>query len=65
MIEELKEAGVVQGSSSDFASPTLLVAKKTGEKRLCVDFQALNKITKKDRYPRPLIDDQGTAYTSR
>lgn len=58
VIEELKQAGIVVDSNSDYASPILLVRKKTGERQLCVDYRALNRMTKKDRYPLPLIDDQ-------
>ncbi|XP_077534640.1 uncharacterized protein LOC144146572 [Haemaphysalis longicornis] len=58
MIEELKQAGIVVDSTSDHASPILLVRKKKGELRICVDYRALNRVTKKDRYPLPLIDDQ-------
>ncbi|XP_064462728.1 uncharacterized protein LOC135373461 [Ornithodoros turicata] len=58
IVRELEEAGIVKESNSEFASPILLVTKKTGEKRLCVDLRALNRITKKESYPLPLIDDQ-------
>lgn len=57
-INELKEAGIVEDSFSPFASPILLVRKKNGEERLCVDYRALNKNMKKDKFPLPLIDDQ-------
>ncbi|XP_064292537.1 uncharacterized protein LOC135309870, partial [Plodia interpunctella] len=58
MVQEMIDAGIVQESSSPYASPIVLVRKKTGDKRLCVDYRALNKRTKKDHYPLPLIDDQ-------
>lgn len=58
MVQEMVDAGIVKESSSPYASPIVLVKKKTGEKRLCVDYRALNKRTKKDHYPLPLIDDQ-------
>lgn len=58
MIMDLKKADVIEESSSPYASPIILVRKKTGEVRMCVDYRALNKITIKDRYPIPLIDDQ-------
>lgn len=41
----------------EFASPILLVKKKDGSDRLCVDYRALNRITVRDRYPLPLIED--------
>lgn len=58
MVQEMLDAGIVQESSSPYASPIVLVKKKTGDRRLCVDYRALNKRTKKDHYPLPLIDDQ-------
>lgn len=58
MIQELEEAGIVRQSMSNYASPILLVRKKTGDHRLCIDFRALNKKTVKEHYPLPRIDDQ-------
>lgn len=58
MIDEMKGAGIVEDSTSEFASPILLVRKKSGEFRLCVDYRELNKLTVKDHYPLPRIDDQ-------
>ncbi|KAF3773917.1 Transposon Ty3-G Gag-Pol polyprotein [Nymphaea thermarum] len=46
------EQGTIQPSRSPFASPPLLVRKKDGNWRFCVDLCALNAITMKDRYPR-------------
>ena len=43
--------------SSPYGAPVLFVKKKDGSLRLCVDFRSLNKITKKNRYPLPLISD--------
>ncbi|XP_033312187.1 uncharacterized protein K02A2.6-like [Bombus bifarius] len=57
-IDELIKAKIVRPSNSPFASPILLVKKKDGSDRLCVDFRALNKNTVADRYPLPLIADQ-------
>lgn len=58
MIVEMIDADIVCESNSVYASPILLVKKKTGEKRLCVDYRALNNKTRKKHYPLPLIDDQ-------
>lgn len=58
MVQELEDSGIVKESSSDYASPVILVRKKTGDYRLCVDFRALNKKTVKEHYPLPRIDDQ-------
>lgn len=58
MIQEMTEHGIVRESTSPYASPIVLVQKKTGEKRLCVDYRALNRKTKKEHYPLPRIEDQ-------
>ena len=49
--------GFIRPSSSTHAAPVLFVHKKDGSLRLCINFQGLNKITKKDRYPLPHISD--------
>lgn len=53
----LKE-GIIQPSNSDYASPIVLVKKKNGATRLCVDYRKLNEKVIKNRYPLPLIEDQ-------
>ncbi|XP_059055505.1 uncharacterized protein LOC131849440 [Achroia grisella] len=58
MVQEMMDAGIVRETSSPYASPIVLVQKKTGEKRLCIDYRALNRRTKKDHYPLPRIEDQ-------
>ncbi|KMQ91095.1 blastopia polyprotein [Lasius niger] len=57
-IDEWLRNGIVQPSISEYASPVVLVKKKDGTSRLCVDFRLLNKKIVKDRYPLPLIEDQ-------
>ena len=57
MVEEIEEQGVVQPSASPWTSPVVLVAKKDGSTRLCVDYRRLNSVTRKDVYPLPRIDD--------
>ena len=47
---------------SPWAAPIVLVQKKTGDVRLCVDFRKLNAITKKDSFPLPRIDDRCTRF---
>lgn len=49
--------GWIQESDSEAGAPILFVAKKDGSLRLCVDYRALNKITRKNRYPLPLIGE--------
>ncbi|KAL0829563.1 hypothetical protein ABMA28_003074 [Loxostege sticticalis] len=58
MVTELLEYGIIQPSTSPYASPIVLVRKKTGDYRMCIDYRALNKKTVKENYPMPLIDDQ-------
>lgn len=58
MIRELLDADIIRESHSVYASPILLVNKKDGGIRMCVDYRALNKLTKKIKYPLPRIDDQ-------
>lgn len=55
--QDLLDKGIIRRSNSEYASPIILVKKRDGSDRLCVDYRALNRITVKDRYPLPLIDD--------
>ena len=57
LIEELKSSDMVEDCHSPYASPILLIRKSSGEMRMCVDYRALNKLTVKDHYPIPRIDD--------
>jgi len=56
-INENLNTGFICPTASSHAAPVLFVKKKDGSLCLCVDFRGLNKITKKDRYPLPLISD--------
>lgn len=56
-VKEMLQDDVIQPSRSPWASPVVLVEKKDGTLRFCVDYRKLNKITKKDVYPLPRIDD--------
>ena len=52
---DLLEKGFIRASTSPAASPVLFVRKPGGGLRFCVDYRALNALTRKDRYPLPLI----------
>ncbi|GJY52988.1 putative reverse transcriptase domain-containing protein [Tanacetum coccineum] len=54
---ELSDKGFIRPSSSPWGAPVLFVKKKDGSFRMCIDYQELNKLTVKNRYPLPRIDD--------
>lgn len=56
-VQEMAAAGLIERSDSPWCSPVVLVAKKDGTKRFCVDYRALNSVTVKDAYPLPRMDD--------
>ncbi|GBM61439.1 hypothetical protein AVEN_96552-1 [Araneus ventricosus] len=56
-VQRMLKEDVIQPSDSPWSSPVVLVRKKNGEWRFCVNYTRLNKITKKDVYPLPRIDD--------
>ena len=56
-IEHMQTAGVIQPSASPWASPVVMVRKKDGAHRFCIDYRQLNAVTKADTYPLPRIDD--------
>ena len=56
-IDDMLDSEVIRRSKSPWSFPVVIVDKKDGSKRFCVDFRRLNKITKKNSYPLPLIDD--------
>eukprot|EP00731_Ephydatia_muelleri_P034748 Em0075g1a len=57
LIQDMLKKDVIQPSSSPWASPVVIVQKKDGSYRFCVDYRKINTITRKDAYPLPRIDD--------
>nr|GEZ18622.1 putative reverse transcriptase domain-containing protein [Tanacetum cinerariifolium] len=56
-LQELSDKGFIRPSSSPWGAPVLFVKKKDGSFRMCIDYLELNKLTVKNRYPLPRIDD--------
>ena len=57
IVRDMERDGVIEPSKSPWISPVVLVKKKDGTSRFCVDYRLLNSVTKKDSYPLPRIDD--------
>ncbi|KAI3683977.1 hypothetical protein L1987_84494 [Smallanthus sonchifolius] len=69
-MQELLDKGFIRPSSSPWGAPVLFVKKKDGTFRMCIDYRELNKVTVKNRYPLPRIDDlfdqlQGSSFYSK
>ena len=56
-LQALLKQGVIRPSESDYASPIVLVRKKSGALRLCIDYRRLNAKTRRDAYPLPRIEE--------
>ena len=57
MVDQMQSQGIVRPSHSPWASPVVLVPKKDGSLRFCVDYRKLNSITQRDVFPLPRVDD--------
>ena len=57
LVEDMLAIGIIQESNSAWSSPTVLVKKKDGTTRFCIDYRRLNQVTKVDAYPLPHIED--------
>lgn len=69
-LQELLDKGFIRPSVSPSGAPVLFVKKKDGTFRMCIDYRDLNKVTVKNRFPLPRIDDlfdqlQGSSYFSK
>jgi len=69
ILDEMLEAGVIEPSRSEWASPVYLVKKKDGTYRFCIDYRRVNAVSRKDAFPIPDIQDaldnlRGSKYIS-
>ncbi|XP_001810078.1 retrovirus-related Pol polyprotein from transposon 297 [Tribolium castaneum] len=58
IVDDMLSAGIISDSNSEYSSPVLLVKKKDGSNRLCIDYRRLNAITVKEYVPMQIIDEQ-------
>ena len=56
-VKKMLDANIIKPSKSAWSSPVIIIPKKDGSKRICIDFRAVNKVTAQDCFPIPRIDD--------
>ncbi|KAL4376913.1 hypothetical protein GQ457_02G033300 [Hibiscus cannabinus] len=57
LVKEMLRTGIIRDSNSSFASPVVMVKKKDGSWRMCVDYRRLNQLTIKDKFPMLIIEE--------
>ncbi|MEX1352305.1 MAG: reverse transcriptase domain-containing protein, partial [Desulfobacterales bacterium] len=57
LLDKMLKAGVIQESTSDWAAAPVLIRKRDGSVRWCIDYRALNSVTVKDNFPLPFVSD--------
>lgn len=57
VVQQMETQGIVRKSSSPWASPIVLVKKKNGKTRCCIDYRRLNIVTRQDDFPLPRVQD--------
>ena len=63
IIQELLSNNIIEESKSEYASPIILIKKKEGDYRMCVDYRHINRITKRETFPTPNIEEQINSFT--
>jgi hypothetical protein len=56
-LQKILDADIIEPSISEWVSPPVLIHKRDGKVRWCIDYRKLNSVTKKDVYPLPLIEE--------
>ena len=64
ILDEMEKAGIIKKSDSPWAAPMVVVKKKNGKLRICIDYRKLNRVTQADAYPMPRISAFKKALTS-